>query len=228
MSVAAKQPYMVDDLENLSSYWKVPVHHPDVGFLTIRIWFYHFSIFLRLEFDSFNFQFFLRLKFDSFNFQDVVEVLMNRGSLLPMRFLTVLRRENPFYLEAASREFWMRVWSRDEPIHRLEDIRQVSRSYVMTDYGIGLGSKEDRRSECDRSSYRHDEHRRDQKWIEKDDQWGGRCRGIMMNVDLLVDFRPLEPRGRCWQCRMGRNIDSLAVTVSMCLVISLVNRLRVP
>jgi len=86
MSVAAKQPYMVDDLDNLSSYWKVPVHHPD----------------------------------------DVVEVLMNRGSLLPMRFLTVLRREYPFYLEAASREFWMRVWSRDEPIHRLEDIRQVA------------------------------------------------------------------------------------------------------
>uniref|UniRef100_H0WCS9 Glutathione S-transferase kappa n=1 Tax=Cavia porcellus TaxID=10141 RepID=H0WCS9_CAVPO len=43
-------------------------------------------------------------------------VILQKGSLSAMRFLTALSMEHPESLEKASRELWMRVWSRDEDI----------------------------------------------------------------------------------------------------------------
>lgn len=48
--------------------------------------------------------------------KDFFSVILEKGSLSAMRFLTAMKSEHPEMLEKASRELWMRVWSRDEDI----------------------------------------------------------------------------------------------------------------
>ncbi|XP_035866880.1 glutathione S-transferase kappa 1 isoform X2 [Phyllostomus discolor] len=48
--------------------------------------------------------------------KDFFSVILEKGSLTAMRFLTAVNMEHPEMLEKASRELWMRVWSRDEDI----------------------------------------------------------------------------------------------------------------
>ncbi|XP_074123782.1 glutathione S-transferase kappa 1-like isoform X2 [Sminthopsis crassicaudata] len=43
-------------------------------------------------------------------------VIIDKGSLDAMRFLSSVEMENPEMLEKVSRELWMRVWSQDEDI----------------------------------------------------------------------------------------------------------------
>uniref|UniRef100_A0A4X2M0N5 Glutathione S-transferase kappa n=1 Tax=Vombatus ursinus TaxID=29139 RepID=A0A4X2M0N5_VOMUR len=44
--------------------------------------------------------------------KDFFSVILEKGSLTAMRFLTAVKQENPEMLERVSRELWMRVWSR--------------------------------------------------------------------------------------------------------------------
>ncbi|KAF6276006.1 glutathione S-transferase kappa 1 [Rhinolophus ferrumequinum] len=44
--------------------------------------------------------------------KDFFSVILEKGSLSAMRFLTAMKSEHPEMLEKASRELWMRVWSR--------------------------------------------------------------------------------------------------------------------
>ncbi|KAF6085927.1 glutathione S-transferase kappa 1 [Phyllostomus discolor] len=46
----------------------------------------------------------------------IAGIMKDSGSLTAMRFLTAVNMEHPEMLEKASRELWMRVWSRDEDI----------------------------------------------------------------------------------------------------------------
>ncbi|XP_007504545.1 glutathione S-transferase kappa 1-like isoform X2 [Monodelphis domestica] len=48
--------------------------------------------------------------------RDLRGVLIDKGSLNAMRFLTSVHIEYPEMLEKVSRELWMRIWSRDEDI----------------------------------------------------------------------------------------------------------------
>lgn len=43
-------------------------------------------------------------------------VILQKGSLSAMRFLTAVSMDHPKSLEQVSRELWMRIWSRDEDI----------------------------------------------------------------------------------------------------------------
>ncbi|XP_077896810.1 glutathione S-transferase kappa 1 isoform X2 [Ictidomys tridecemlineatus] len=44
--------------------------------------------------------------------KDFFSVIIEKGSVSAMRFLTAVKMENPEMLEKVSRELWMRVWSR--------------------------------------------------------------------------------------------------------------------
>jgi len=44
--------------------------------------------------------------------KDFFSVILEKGSLSAMRFLTAVSMEHPEMLEKVSRELWMRVWSR--------------------------------------------------------------------------------------------------------------------
>ncbi|XP_072508591.1 glutathione S-transferase kappa 1 isoform X2 [Notamacropus eugenii] len=54
--------------------------------------------------------------------KDFFSVILEKGSLTAMRFLTAVNMENPEILERVSRELWMRVWSRDEDITKPQSI----------------------------------------------------------------------------------------------------------
>ncbi|KAM4858450.1 glutathione S-transferase kappa 1 [Urocitellus parryii] len=54
--------------------------------------------------------------------KDFLSVIIEKGSLSAMRFLTAVKMENPEMLEKVSRELWMRVWSRDQDISEPQSI----------------------------------------------------------------------------------------------------------
>lgn len=54
--------------------------------------------------------------------KDFFGVILKKGSLNAMRFLTAVSMEQPEMLEKVSRELWMRVWSRDEDITESQSI----------------------------------------------------------------------------------------------------------
>ncbi|VCX10354.1 unnamed protein product, partial [Gulo gulo] len=58
--------------------------------------------------------------------KDFFSVILEKGSLSAMRFLTAVSMEHPEMLEKVSRELWMRVWSRDEDITEPQSILAVS------------------------------------------------------------------------------------------------------
>lgn len=54
--------------------------------------------------------------------KDFMGSVIMKGSLPAMRFITAVDIAEPQFLEAVSREFWMRIWSRDEDIVEPESI----------------------------------------------------------------------------------------------------------
>ncbi|KAM5188333.1 glutathione S-transferase kappa 1 isoform 1-T1 [Callospermophilus lateralis] len=54
--------------------------------------------------------------------KDFSSVIIEKGSISAMRFLTAVKMENPEMLEKVSRELWMRVWSRDQDISEPQSI----------------------------------------------------------------------------------------------------------
>ncbi|KAF7463402.1 glutathione S-transferase kappa 1 isoform X1 [Marmota monax] len=54
--------------------------------------------------------------------KDFFSVIIEKGSVSAMRFLTAVKMENPEMLEKVSRELWMRVWSRDQDISEPQSI----------------------------------------------------------------------------------------------------------
>uniref|UniRef100_A0A915DUA1 Glutathione S-transferase kappa n=1 Tax=Ditylenchus dipsaci TaxID=166011 RepID=A0A915DUA1_9BILA len=53
------------------------------------------------------------------------DLMLNKGSLKAQRFLTAIHMKYPNLLVPAAREFWMRLFSRGQTIHELEDVKQV-------------------------------------------------------------------------------------------------------
>ncbi|NWV21818.1 GSTK1 transferase, partial [Origma solitaria] len=53
--------------------------------------------------------------------------IMGTSNLPAMRFITAIDMTNPQYLEALSREFWMRFWSQHEDISQPENILAIAR-----------------------------------------------------------------------------------------------------
>jgi len=61
------------------------------------------------------------------------EKAMVKGTILAQRFLTAIELKQPNYLESAARELWMRMWSRDESVHMVEDLQQVAKKISLPD-----------------------------------------------------------------------------------------------
>ncbi|XP_053464782.1 glutathione S-transferase kappa 1 [Nycticebus coucang] len=64
--------------------------------------------------------------------KDFFSVILEKGSLSAMRFLTAVSLEHPEILEKASRELWMRVWSRDEDIAEPQSILAAAEKAGMS------------------------------------------------------------------------------------------------
>lgn len=58
--------------------------------------------------------------------KDFFNTVIKKGSLSTMRFLTAVDLTQPQFVEPLSREFWMRIWSRDEDITQPESILAAS------------------------------------------------------------------------------------------------------
>ncbi|XP_057589852.1 glutathione S-transferase kappa 1 isoform X1 [Hippopotamus amphibius kiboko] len=64
--------------------------------------------------------------------KDFFSVILEKGSLTAMRFLTAVKLEHPEMLEKVSRELWMRVWSRDEDITEPQSILAAAQKAGMS------------------------------------------------------------------------------------------------
>ncbi|XP_017366796.1 glutathione S-transferase kappa 1 isoform X3 [Cebus imitator] len=64
--------------------------------------------------------------------KDFFSVILEKGSLSAMRFLTAVNLEHPEVLENVSRELWMRVWSRDEDITQPQSILAAAEKAGMS------------------------------------------------------------------------------------------------
>ncbi|XP_006887313.1 PREDICTED: glutathione S-transferase kappa 1 [Elephantulus edwardii] len=64
--------------------------------------------------------------------KDFLSVILEKGSLSAMRFLTAVQLECPEMLEKVSRELWMRVWSRDEDITEPQSILAAAEKAGMS------------------------------------------------------------------------------------------------
>ncbi|KXJ22591.1 glutathione S-transferase kappa 1 [Exaiptasia diaphana] len=57
--------------------------------------------------------------------KDFADVMLNKGSLSAMRLLVATSISHPDMLEHVSRQFWLRVWSRDEDIVLPESLKMA-------------------------------------------------------------------------------------------------------
>ncbi|XP_050020415.1 glutathione S-transferase kappa 1, partial [Alexandromys fortis] len=64
--------------------------------------------------------------------KDFFGVIVKKGSLNAMRFLTAVSMEQPEVLEKVSRELWMRIWSRDEDITEAQSILAAAEKAGMS------------------------------------------------------------------------------------------------
>ncbi|XP_057641704.1 glutathione S-transferase kappa 1-like isoform X2 [Chionomys nivalis] len=64
--------------------------------------------------------------------KDFFGVIVKKGSLNAMRFLTAVSMEQPEVLEKVSRELWMRIWSRDEDITESQSILAAAEKAGMS------------------------------------------------------------------------------------------------
>ncbi|VDM38690.1 unnamed protein product [Toxocara canis] len=58
--------------------------------------------------------------------KDLMETLLNRGSLMAQRFLTAIDARNKEHVAPVARELWERVWVRNETIHMISDLREAA------------------------------------------------------------------------------------------------------
>ncbi|XP_068943543.1 glutathione S-transferase kappa 1 isoform X2 [Petaurus breviceps papuanus] len=65
--------------------------------------------------------------------KDFFSVILEKGSITAMRFLTAINMENPEMLEKASRELWMRVWSRNEDITEPQSILAAAKKAGLSE-----------------------------------------------------------------------------------------------
>ncbi|XP_043823740.1 glutathione S-transferase kappa 1 isoform X2 [Dromiciops gliroides] len=71
--------------------------------------------------------------------KDFLFVMLEKGSLTAMRFLTAVNMECPEMLERVSRELWMRIWSRDEDITEPQSILAAAKKAgLFEDQAKGL------------------------------------------------------------------------------------------
>uniref|UniRef100_A0A2I3HMT9 Glutathione S-transferase kappa n=1 Tax=Nomascus leucogenys TaxID=61853 RepID=A0A2I3HMT9_NOMLE len=64
--------------------------------------------------------------------KDFLSVMLEKGSLSAMRFLTAVNLEHPEMLEKVSRELWMRLWSRNEDITEPQSILAAAEKAGMS------------------------------------------------------------------------------------------------
>lgn len=57
---------------------------------------------------------------------DFFSSILKRSTAAPMRFLTALERRNPAKVPDMARALWMRIWSRDLPIHDDASIKEAA------------------------------------------------------------------------------------------------------
>ncbi|KAK2709834.1 hypothetical protein QYM36_013491, partial [Artemia franciscana] len=75
---------------------------------------------------------------------DPFEMIMKKGSIRSMRFLTWIDMNKPEYLEEVSRQLWMRNWSRDEDITQNESLEAAAKKagFLDGDLNTALASFE--------------------------------------------------------------------------------------
>uniref|UniRef100_A0A8C9PB48 Glutathione S-transferase kappa 1 n=1 Tax=Spermophilus dauricus TaxID=99837 RepID=A0A8C9PB48_SPEDA len=66
--------------------------------------------------------------------KDFFSVVIEKGSVSAMRFLTAVKMENPEMLEKVSRELWMRLWSRV----RITDPKAAEKAGLSAEQAQGL------------------------------------------------------------------------------------------
>ncbi|KAG8551459.1 hypothetical protein GDO81_004122 [Engystomops pustulosus] len=59
------------------------------------------------------------------------QVVIKKGSLSAMRFLTAIQMSHPEFLEGVSRELWQRIWSEDKDITEPESLLQAAKKAGM-------------------------------------------------------------------------------------------------
>ncbi|XP_075698547.1 glutathione S-transferase kappa 1 [Rhinoderma darwinii] len=62
---------------------------------------------------------------------DFFHVVIKKGSLSAMRFVTAVQMSHPEFLEEVSRELWLRIWSEDKDITEPESILQAAKKAGM-------------------------------------------------------------------------------------------------
>ncbi|TKR62095.1 hypothetical protein L596_026100 [Steinernema carpocapsae] len=72
--------------------------------------------------------------------KDFMGGAMSQGTLKAQRFLTSIQLNCPQFLEAASRELFKRIWSTDEPVHLVENLRDVAAKIGLLDAENLIGS----------------------------------------------------------------------------------------
>lgn len=64
---------------------------------------------------------------------DFFNVVLKKGSLSAMRFVTAVQMSNPEFLEGVSRELWLRIWSEDKDITEPESILEAAKKAGMSE-----------------------------------------------------------------------------------------------
>uniref|UniRef100_A0A0N4ZUE3 Glutathione S-transferase kappa n=1 Tax=Parastrongyloides trichosuri TaxID=131310 RepID=A0A0N4ZUE3_PARTI len=65
--------------------------------------------------------------------KDFFEMAIKNGTLQTQRFLVALQKEKEEYLIPASREFWTRLWSKQETGHSIDDIIAVGKKIGLSE-----------------------------------------------------------------------------------------------
>lgn len=68
--------------------------------------------------------------------KDVMQVMLSKGSLAAQRLITAVQTTHPDKVEEVSREFWMRIWNRDEDICEDLSLKAVLASVGFDDHQI--------------------------------------------------------------------------------------------
>ncbi|MEE6520095.1 hypothetical protein FKM82_017889 [Ascaphus truei] len=58
--------------------------------------------------------------------KDFFQVVIKKGSLSAMRFVTAVQMSHPEFLEQVSRELWLRIWSEDKDITEPDSLLEAS------------------------------------------------------------------------------------------------------